>query len=899
MEIEAYQTDRVLEERKEKLKQYFKKANWIYYAILAVIVWISVKIRTRNLDGLRDITTGNWTLGPDLDPFLFLRWAKYIVENGALFAVDTMRYVPLGFDIGGEFLLHPYLMAWFHYLASLFGSESVTQSAVIYPVFMFALTVIAFFLLARKIFIDRMGAKKANIIALISAFFLSVLPSLLPRTIAGIPEKESAAFLFLFLAFFLFLSAWKAKTPRSSIIYAVLAGLATLAMASIWGGFILIFYTIGLATFISFILGEIRKRELYVYSAWLFTALILMALTAKHTALGVLTSVSTGSSIAVLFIILVHSAVFNTDLRHKLYKSKLARLPPHIFSVILAVIIGAIASSIFFGPSFIVDKFSQILNVLIKPATSRLIQTVAENRQPFFTEWAGSFGPSIKGVPLFFWLFFIGSIYLFNDMVKLLRGKDRIFIVASYTIFLTAIIFSRYSGNSTFNGTNTISLGFYFLGFVALAGSAGYYYFKYYKSGELDRLRNIDYGFILLFIFFFLTIIATRGAVRGILFLVPPTSIIVSYFTVSVFYRAKNSRDGTHKTIALIVAGIVIVSTIFAGYHFYQVSNATAKGYVPSVYSQQWQKAMFWVRSSTDHNAVFTHWWDYGYWIQSIGERSTVLDGGNAISYWNHLMGRYALTGTSNEEALELLYTHNVTHFLIDSTDIGKYSAFSFIGSDENLDRRSYIPTLLRDDRQMQETKNSTIYVYPSNIGLDEDIIYDNNGTRIFLPGGKAGVSAILVSIDPSGNIVEQPEGIFVYQGNQYRLPLRYAYNKEFIDFGSGIESGIFLFPRLTQGASSQIIENGAMFYLSKRTVKSQLARLYLYNEDNDFFKLAHVEDDFIVSQIKAQNGEVGDFIYFQGFRGPIKIWEVSYPDDIEFKEEFLETTYPEELSKA
>ena len=54
-------------------------------------------------------------------------------------------------------------------------------------------------------------------------------------------------------------------------------------------------------------------------------------------------------------------------------------------------------------------------------------------------------------------------------------------------------------------------------------------------------------------------------------------------------------------------------------------------------------------------NAVFGHWRDYGYWVQTLGERATVLDGGNAKSYWNHLMGRYALTGTSNKEALEFL----------------------------------------------------------------------------------------------------------------------------------------------------------------------------------------------------------------------------------------------------
>src|SRR3989344_7812208 len=189
----------LIEERKKKVAAFLKKNyNWLTYVVLAIIVWIAVRIRTRNLDGLRDVTTGTWTLGPDLDPFLFLRWAKYIVEHGSLFAIDTMRYVPLGYDVRGELLFLPYSIAWFHKIATFFGSASVTQSAVMYPVFMFGLTVIAFFFMTRKIFLSILGKRNSNVAALVASFFLTVMPPLLPRTIAGIPEKESAAFLFMF-----------------------------------------------------------------------------------------------------------------------------------------------------------------------------------------------------------------------------------------------------------------------------------------------------------------------------------------------------------------------------------------------------------------------------------------------------------------------------------------------------------------------------------------------------------------------------------------------------------------------------------------------------------------------------------------------------------------------------
>ena len=458
------------------------------------------------------------------------------------------------------------------------------------------------------------------------------------------------------------------------------------------------------------------------------------------------------------------------------------------------------------------------------------------------------------------------------------------------------MIYSRYSPNSLFNGENFISLTFYLVGFLIFVGCIGTYYYKYYKNNELNKLKKIDFGFILLFIYFFLAIISARGAVRVIMMLVPPASILIGYLAVSVYMNSKKFIEKRKNVFVLIIIGLILIATIFSGYSLYNVTYNTAKNYIPSSYTQQWQEAMEWVRENTAKDAVFGHWWDYGYWLQSIGNRATVLDGGNAISYWNHLMGRYALTGTNNTEALEFLYSHNTTHFLIDSTDIGKYGAFSSIGSDVNYDRRSWIPTMMRDDSRTVERKNITQFVYSGGTVLDKDIIYKGNGTEVFLPSGLAGLGAILVKSDKFTGKLLQPSGVYVYQNKQYTLPMRYAYfNNSFIDFGSGVESGMFFMPRIIQSNKGiQVEKNGALFYLSEKVVKSQLARLYLYGEE-DRFKLVHTEDDFIIKSLKSQGLKIGDFAYYRGFRGPIKIWKIDYPRNIKFEKKFLNTTYPSE----
>ena len=74
------------------------------------------------------------------------------------------------------------------------------------------------------------------------------------------------------------------------------------------------------------------------------------------------------------------------------------------------------------------------------------------------------------------------------------------------------------------------------------------------------------------------------------------------------------------------------------------------------------------------------------------------------------------------------------------------------------------------------------------------------------------------------------------------------------------------------------------------RFTKTQFARLYLFDETSSF-RLVHKESDVILQQLREQGLDVGDFASFQGFRGPIKIWEINYPSDIQYYPEYIKTT--------
>lgn len=905
--MEAVSED-LIEKRKEKFLSSIRNYKFLFpiviLVLLAIIVYMGVSVRSSNISGLKDISTGDYTLGPDLDPFLFLRWSEYIVANGTLMSIDYMRNVPLGFNTAIEMKLLPYMMAWFHKFLAIFNPDTtVTYSAIIFPVFFFALTIIAFFLFVEKIFSKHFKNRKiSSILALIASLFFTYLPSLVPRTVAGIPEKESAGFFFLFLSFYLFMISWESKGFKKSVIFSILAGISTACMALTWGGMVYIFLTLSVAVMFEFVFNNIDRRKTLIYALWLISfVLIVIPISERYSLYNLLGYASTSIAFAVFFILLVDFALFHTkyNLGYKLKRN--LKINNRFLSIIVTIIIVIIIALVFFGPSFLTNQLKDIVDHLIHPfGTDRFTLTVAENRQPYFTdEWKSSFGPIIFNQPLFFWLFFIGSIFLFFETFNKLFKKERIILTIGYAIFLFCLIFSRYSSTSIFNGTSTSSNILYFGGILVLIASFIYVYYKYNKENKIYLFKEIDFRLILLFVLFFLAIVSARGGVRLVMFLAPVAAIISVYFVVSLVLKSLESNKDM-KIFIWIVAIIATIAFIYVFYVNYQNTIAIAQSEVPSIYSNQWQKAMAWVRENTLPSAVFSHWWDYGYWIQTIGQRATVLDGGNAIVYWDHLLGRHVLTGKSEQEALEFLYPHNATHLLIDSTDIGKYPAYASIGSDENYDRYSWIPFAFLNERATQELKNETVLVYQNSnpnyalTVLDDDIIISENGKTALFPAGKSYVGAVYVYFNEEK--ITRVEQLIVYQNNQARIPLSQAYyNNKLYAFESPYKGGVFIYPRLIQsGNGVQANPKGAMLYLSSRVYDSNLAKLYLFNQGENF-KLVHTESSLIIENLRSQGMNIGEFAFINDFIGPIKIWEIDYPSDIKYNPDYLVKNYPNE----
>jgi asparagine N-glycosylation enzyme membrane subunit Stt3 len=861
------------------IQKIFKENQKLIVGILLLlIVILTIYVRTGNIGNLKDVTTGNYTLGPDLDPFLYLRNAQAIIDHN-LTNPDKMWAAPAGYEPYATTNLMPWTMVGLYKILNLFKTVSLEYVAIILPVILFSFSVIFFFLFIQKLFSHLMKKPYSYFGSLLATLLYAVIPQMLHRTTAGIPEIESLGLPFFWLAFYFFISAWENPKLKIALVQGFLSGLFTGLMVWSWGGSKYIFLTISLAVFLAFFLQKIETRKIFVYGIWWFIANLATYLKISSISSLINSIPDFVISSIVLFVIIIHvlltRLVFNKNKYH-------LKLDKKIFSILVAIVALIILASVVFGVGFVIEKASSVVGYLTTPfGEERVGLTVAENKVPYFSEISGAFGVSFFKINLtLFWFFFFGTIFIFYYATKHFDSKNKWILNTAFIVFLIGFIFSRTSSSSLMNGSNFISQLFYFGSLLLLIISIAYVYLKE-KNNLAETFEKIEFSYILLIVLMFFTAVSMRGAIR-LLVIISPLVIISSAFLMGKISEGvfqKKGKEGFAVYLAIFTILLLIIGIIT--YNYAMGSKNETKNSIPGAYQQQWQKAMAWVRESTNPGDIFVHWWDYGYWMQTIGQRPTVTDGAHVISFWDHTTARYLMTAENEETTLKLLKAHNVSYVLLDSTDVGKYGAFASIGSDETgEDRLGYIPTFIMDEKQNQELKNETIYVYSGGFALDQDFFWNNQ----LLPKNQAVIYGFLVHL--AQNKIINVEAVVYYNKVQYRIPINYYYenNKKVKVNSNGLNAILYFVPTLTQKGLSLL---GSTLFLSEKTSNSQFVRMYLLNETQ--LQLVHSQNYDLMNQINAAYGTNIEFLVANQLYGPIKIFKSPDLSNVEYHPEYLE----------
>ncbi|MCK5624631.1 DUF3060 domain-containing protein [Candidatus Pacearchaeota archaeon] len=873
-----------------------KKALNILIMILLIIILIGgTWIRLQNLPLLVDSTTGE-NIPLALDPFYFLRVAETMISEGGLPDADLMRYPSLNLGYTNEFT--PRATVGLYKFFTIFNPDvSIQFVNVVSPVIFFLLGLIAFFFL---IFV----LTKSKITALISTGFLAIIPMYLYRTLAGFSDHESIGMFSFFLVLLVyalsinFLDKKSQETGRknNNLIKISLLGIATAFFSAFnfasWSGIATFtFIIIPLSFLLIWLFKEknneenkknILKNYLVFYLVWfLFTAIF--STMYGFSLVGMFNHFISGTNILVtivlLFIFIDYFLIIN---KKKYLKGNLEKYRVLISGGIM-LILGAIIL-------FLLDRnlftliFSLLSGLLDPFGESRIGSTVAENAQPYLIDWMNQVGK------FFFWFFYLGMAFLGFEISKGVKKKNhKIIFSLTWILLISGILFSRISETSLFNGFNNISKLFYFISILIFV----IYFIWLYFNEKV----NIKSELLIIVSWLFFILVAGRGAIRFFFIMAPFICFMVGYFSVKLFEYFKKSKDELLKLIVFVVLILVVIGLISSVFSFTGNVIQQAKYTGPSA-NLHWQKAMSWVRDNTPSESIFVHWWDYGYWVQYLGERPTITDGGHGNAFWDHLIGRYVLTTPYPETALSFMKAHDVSYLLIDPTDIGKYSAYSKIGSDATTnDRYSMIPTFLVDSSQTQETSDKELRIFSSGGAfVDEDIIFNQEGKDVFLPSQKTVIGGIILEINKQGTSpFDKVYGVFFYNGEQFQIPLRYVYYEGvIIDLGEGLETVAYFIPSISSNSQGVGVDQlGAVIYLSPQVMNSLVGQLYILNDAFDNYpgvNLVHSEPSLFVDNLNNQGLNLNEFVYYQGIQGPIKIWEINHQDNIIARQEFLNT---------
>ena len=81
--------------------------------------------------------------------------------------------------------------------------------------------------------------------------------------------------------------------------------------------------------------------------------------------------------------------------------------------------------------------------------------------------------------------------------------------------------------------------------------------------------------------------------------------------------------------------------------------------------SDDWKDAMLWLKQNTPEDAVVASWWDYGYWITTLSERTTLVDNATLIDWQIKKMAFSLITTPENSwHILNSDHTEDISPYL-------------------------------------------------------------------------------------------------------------------------------------------------------------------------------------------------------------------------------------------
>ena len=515
----------------------------------------------------------------EFDPFFNYRATQFVVENGIpayLDWHDDMSWYPHGRDVVST--SQPMLHITAATLYQIFGAGSdLYDFTIMFPVVIGSATTIVMFAIVRII-----GGTTAGLLA--SLLFAISVP-VLYRGLIGWFKSEPLGIFYGLLGVYFFLSGIKSNNGKSSLAKLVAGGVFFGLGISSWGG--IQFFILPLALFF-LVLPFFRKDKKFLM--WALPGFV--------------------------FSLLASSSIFNTE------SFTLAIVDQESIPFISEFSTGVdIISSIGYGSAILIGTMGIALIILV-------IQKINQKHE------------LRNGLAVLAVATIIGIAVLSSGFVELPAYR----YVNALNPFLTTS--DPLTDSVSEHSTPTLGITFFFFSILIVFAAIGAWLIFQNKVNRSIKIKTdmVMFALIMGLVGVYASSTFVRSEIFAAFSIIILSSIGISILASKILER-KIFKDYTitakATTKIAFVGGIIILLTLPLVFPLdnNMVSYATfapaiLTGNTPfGITTNDWKDAMQWLKENTPKDAVVASWWDYGYYITTLGERKTLADNATLIDW--------------------------------------------------------------------------------------------------------------------------------------------------------------------------------------------------------------------------------------------------------------------------
>jgi dolichyl-diphosphooligosaccharide--protein glycosyltransferase len=436
-------------------------------------------------------------------------------------------------------------------------------------------------------------------VGVFSAFFLSLNSSYVSRTSLGFFDDETIGIFGILLFILFFLRSIEPKGTLRTNLFYSVA--AGLSLGYLFASWGAARYAVGIAVLFVFILILMRRHSsrLLLSYSTTFGIALFIAVNVPYLGYGFLLDASVLPVAGILSILLV------------IQINRYLKTPMKKLVFVSSFLLLATASLlILFSFGYVRPLETKFWSVLFPSDRPPLVESVGEHGYPAWGTFYLDLGIGIFFIPLGF--FFALRNPTYKNLFLTIFGLTSIYFASS----MVRLILIMAPAICLLWALGLVRLIRNFIPFLTVPPPVTR------RKRRLESYGRKEFGGIFMIIIFFLLM----------LYFVFPAQLVP--------YPSTLNRAYSPTTVA--AAGLVIKSEEIVS---------------------DWIEALQWMRENLPQNAIVASWWDYGYWITTVSNKTTLAD--NATFNWTQIQ-QIALMFLSNEtEAVKILKKYNADYVVV------------------------------------------------------------------------------------------------------------------------------------------------------------------------------------------------------------------------------------------